>query len=195
MHLFILKQLKRSLFLFIRHGLNRARYQIRVSYKTTMDNPPNSTPVPLPRPFCRLLKAHHLGKIQSFTENAVEPRNLAKTSSYLKGCLRPALPNPRTTLLAEGNARNWYHTSMDILEDHYMAEIHSIKETLILRREEDWSPAWYQAVNWTMIDMHGVDSFLVQWVATVVEDILSIILPPSGSNNTTSHPSSLPRRP
>ena len=122
-----------------------------------MATPTDPNPTPLPRLFCRFIKAHHhLSKVQTSTGNEVQPQRLYKTSRFIQDLIRPAFPNPQTSLLAAGNSRNWYHTSLQILEDHYMAEIQSLKQLILANRETDWLLVWEQAVTWSTFDLRGL---------------------------------------
>ena len=52
------------------------------------------------------------------------------TMRDLESVIKPANPNPTTQLMLYGNARNWLHTSLQILENHYENTIEE-KEIII----------------------------------------------------------------
>lgn len=77
--------------------------------------------------YCFLKSQHHLANVQISTGNCEEPPRLVKTMTKLETAIRPANLTPATQQMLLGNARNWLHNSLQILEEHYMNSIEEFK--------------------------------------------------------------------
>lgn len=64
--------------------------------------------------------------------------------------INPALPTERTTLLIEGNARNWLYTTNLILEEHYLESIDWVLEELKTNITGDWEKLFDTACRWAI---------------------------------------------
>src|SRR4029434_2598504 len=68
---------------------------------------------------------HHLNN------TTIEPPTMTRLVNYLSNIIKPAVPNPLTGQLLNGNARNWAHTTMLILQQHYSDTLNSELDKLI----------------------------------------------------------------
>src|SRR4029434_8042253 len=73
---------------------------------------------------------HHLSNI-SPSDTETEPPTITRLVNYLSNIIKPAVPNPLTGQLLNGNARNWAHTTMLILQQHYSDTLNSELDKLI----------------------------------------------------------------
>lgn len=95
----------------------------------------------LVRKFHKVIKVvHHLQNVTS-TPGKPEPQMISRMVDILGSMIKPASPCPDTLDLIVGNAKNWGHNTLIILEDHYKAAL----EKLLLELPEDWIPEWKDA--------------------------------------------------
>lgn len=66
----------------------------------------------------------------------------------LSTLIKPAAPNPNTTLLIDGNARNWAHTTLLILRGHYTETMESDIEKLTNLSTVDFEEPFQVASDW-----------------------------------------------
>ncbi|TNN25098.1 hypothetical protein EYF80_064773 [Liparis tanakae] len=99
-----------------------------------------------------LLRAHHhLVHARRGTRAEVVPRGLARATVYISGVLSPAAPNDETAEKVEGNAVNWLHTSLQVLEEHYEGVIGRAMVAVGQVDKEgpiDHQQAWEVALRW-----------------------------------------------
>lgn len=88
--------------------------------------------------------AHHLKNITA-TE---APPMIHKMTDNLATFIRPSAPSDMTQMLLEGNAKNWQHTTLQILQDHYnnTMEVEIKKLTTFVSHE--WRGPFLIATNW-----------------------------------------------
>ncbi|KAE8277736.1 hypothetical protein D5F01_LYC18033 [Larimichthys crocea] len=89
--------------------------------------------------------AHHLNNVDS---DKPPPPTIQKLTEHLITTIKPASPNEETKLLIEGNAKNWEHTTMLILRDHYTDSLE--KELLTLKglSKGEWRGPFQIATVW-----------------------------------------------
>ena len=112
----------------------------------------------------------------------MEPAGMVRTMRSLEAVIKPANPNPATQLMLYGNARNWLHTSLQILENHYEKTIQE-KEIIIKQlAKNSWEEAWKVAIRWTKKNLKKVK------VGTILEASKKIteLLQGHGEPNPTS---------
>ncbi|KAL3970410.1 antigen [Sarotherodon galilaeus] len=110
--------------------------------KIPSDDPDFSTKV---RIIHRLIKSvHHLKNV---SKDAYPP-SLNKIAQNLMTVIKPAVPNGRTRELIEGNARNWAHTSIIILRQHYSGAIEEEVNNLFEFPIQEWRGPFEVATSW-----------------------------------------------
>ncbi|XP_039864388.1 uncharacterized protein LOC120719329 [Simochromis diagramma] len=62
--------------------------------------------------------------------------------------IKPAIPNREVQTLIEGNAKNWAHTTIIILRDHYNECMEEAVKTLFEFPEQDWRGLFEIAASW-----------------------------------------------
>ncbi|KAJ7984289.1 hypothetical protein DPEC_G00363170 [Dallia pectoralis] len=77
---------------------------------------------------------HHLENVAVSGGKYRAPISLQRKSKELEGLIRPANPSDRTLLLLQGNAKNWLHTTLQILEEHYLSTLQELGDQLIYQR-------------------------------------------------------------
>lgn len=81
------------------------------------------------------LKAfHHAITLREGQLKGQPPVRLQRMSNYLANMVCPAIPTDRTELGLLGNAKNWLHTGLAILKDHY--EEHLAKAISQIKKTE-----------------------------------------------------------
>lgn len=76
------------------------------------------------------------------------PQMITRMVDTLSSIIKPALPTQQTHDLIMGNAKNWGHTTLLLLEDHYTTCLEEILGELKTRLPEDWKPAFEVATRW-----------------------------------------------
>ncbi|XP_062413873.1 uncharacterized protein LOC134105297 [Pungitius pungitius] len=102
---------------------------------------------------CRILHriikaAHHFTNINL----ADPPITIARMTKQLATFIKPAIPTTDTQSLIDGNAKNWEHTTLVILQDHYEAVIKREIESLHSLNSPDWSAPFDVASAWARRD-------------------------------------------
>lgn len=93
----------------------------------------------------RLIKAvHHLKNVS----NDTYPPSLNKITHNLMTVIKPAIPTRRTQSLIEGNAKNWAHTAILILREHYNNSIEEETNNLLEFPRHDWKGPFEIATSW-----------------------------------------------
>lgn len=93
----------------------------------------------------RLIKAiHHLKNVSK----DIYPPSLNKLTQNLMSVIKPAIPTERTQLLIEGNAKNWAHTAILILREHYHDSIEEESDNLFKFSRKDWKGPFEVAASW-----------------------------------------------
>lgn len=93
----------------------------------------------------RLIKAiHHLKNVS----NDTYPPSLNKLTQNLMTVIKPAIPTERTQQLIEGNAKNWAHTAILILREHYYNSIEEESDNLFEFPRKDWKGPFEVAESW-----------------------------------------------
>ncbi|KAK1903643.1 Glycerol kinase [Dissostichus eleginoides] len=104
----------------------------------------------LTRAIFKLLRTYHnWGPIkQAIAGSAPVPKSLTQTRDWLAGSFRPCLPKDNTSDLLAGNATNWLHTGLQILDEHYEGTIADLHRGLTQLSKEDCERAWTVATKW-----------------------------------------------
>lgn len=76
------------------------------------------------------------------------PVSIDKMMTQLITSIKPAIPSPQTSDLILGNAKNWAHTTLVILRDHYDRVLENELEQLYTFRTPDWRAPFEIASNW-----------------------------------------------
>ena len=93
----------------------------------------------------RVIKAaHHLKNVSG----PDTPPMIAKTTHSLATLIKPASPNDATQLLLEGNARNWEHTALLVLQDHYEQSMSKGVRELAQFPDQNWKGPFEVATVW-----------------------------------------------
>lgn len=87
---------------------------------------------------------HHLNNVSS----KQEPPTITRITHSLTNTIKPAVPNPNTQALIEGNAKNWAHTTMLILRDHYSDALESEMDNLNKMPSQEWQRPFEVATSW-----------------------------------------------
>ncbi|KAF7693727.1 hypothetical protein HF521_007480 [Silurus meridionalis] len=77
-----------------------------------------------------------------------QPPALTKMEKNLSEVIKPALPNPTTQALIEGNAKNWAYTTMLILKNHYEDTLVEEMAKLQHYPSRGWEECFNTAVLW-----------------------------------------------
>ena len=89
--------------------------------------------------------SHHLKNISGTDP----PPNIRKTTLQITDFIKPASPNPATQTLLQGNARNWEHTTILILRQHYEDNIFRDIQELAKFTSNEWEGPFEVATLWS----------------------------------------------
>lgn len=93
----------------------------------------------------RLIKAvHHLQNVS----DGDPPITIRRMTGTLSTGIKPAAPTEGTMMLIDANAKNWAHTTMIILRDHYIDMIDKEIQTLIGLTDPNWKQPFEIATVW-----------------------------------------------
>lgn len=93
----------------------------------------------------RIIKAeHHLNNVAG----EEPPPIIRRTTENLANFIKPAAPNRNTQTLLQGNAKNWEHTALMILRQHYEESINEDIHKLALFPRPDWQGPLQIATAW-----------------------------------------------
>lgn len=93
----------------------------------------------------RIIKAeHHLNNVAG----EEPPPIIRRTTENLANFIKPAAPNRNTQTLLQGNAKNWEHTALMILRQHYEESMNEDIHKLALFPRPDWQGPLQIATTW-----------------------------------------------
>lgn len=120
------------------------------------------------RIMCKIIKmTHHLHNVSQDSEPPMICRMIRTLSTFIK----PALPLTKTMDFILGNAKNWGHTSMLILQNHYMEQIDNLILELTAISSSDWQEPFRVAANRARRDLgHRLLSDSVRKAETILEN-------------------------
>ncbi|KAJ8332391.1 hypothetical protein SKAU_G00425710 [Synaphobranchus kaupii] len=85
---------------------------------------------------------HHLQNTAVTGGKTVPPASLQRKMRELATLVRPASPTEDTMMKLAGNALNWLHTCMQILEEHYQEILQQLTERLKRIHLTNWPEAF-----------------------------------------------------
>lgn len=91
---------------------------------------------------------HHAHTLQVANSQKCQPARLVHLANQIATGVQPALPSLNTEWLIFGNARNWLHTGVDILKDHYGEALQEARAELLEASHIRWEEAWQVAIMW-----------------------------------------------
>ena len=105
--------------------------------------PPNTYIPPTPKfartvnKMCTITKmVHHLQNVSTKAET--QPKMIAKMVDQLATMIHPVASNPKTQDMIIGNAKNWGHSTLIILEEHYERELEKNLNELATDLDKEW---------------------------------------------------------
>lgn len=103
----------------------------------------------LSRVFFDLLRVHHhLQHVQKAKGSDPTPKYLMQLQDWLGKAIHPARPTTHTLTCLEGNSKNWTHTTLIILEEHYSTMLDDVQHTIRSSKLSDWKEALTTATRW-----------------------------------------------
>lgn len=137
--------------------------------------------------FQLLRTQHHIGYVERSSGSQKTPQSLNRVKNWLQSGICPAKPNPHSLELLKGNADNWCHTTLQILEEHHNTTkrdlINSIKEL----PTNDWQEAWNVALRWIQKRFPHFKQATLQQTADLLTE-LGIRISPSPTSQINTNP-------
>lgn len=107
----------------------------------------------LARQFYRIIKmTHHLQNVTP-KPDGLDPRMISRMVETLATFISPMSPTPQTSELIWGNAKNWGHSTILILENHYKEQLEKTLKELPVNLPSDWNTAFRVATKWAYRDL------------------------------------------
>lgn len=145
----------------------------------------------LVRALFQYIKAqHHLQNVNITGGNTEGPPGLSRISTWLESLVKPANPTRNTELMLYGNARNWLHMSLQILEEHYKRAILNSSQEISRLPLTQFPEAWTVAARWAKKNFKKItEATLTKARTELKNDLLGpLIPPPTIPLDTTSNP-------
>lgn len=89
---------------------------------------------------------HHLHNVYH-QDALVEPPTITRLTDYLTDIIKPAAPNQSTLQFIQGNAKNWAHTTLLILKQHYSDTLEIELDKLVTKKPSEWDDQFEFAVQ------------------------------------------------
>ncbi|XP_063337883.1 uncharacterized protein LOC134632932 isoform X2 [Pelmatolapia mariae] len=139
----------------------------------------------------RLIKSvHHLKNVSQ----DIYPPSLNKIVHNLMTVIQPAIPQRETQNLVEGNAKNWAHTTIVILRDHYNQCIEEELKTLFEFPKQDWRGPLEVATSWAKRNLgRRLQPESWEQAQTLIVSKLTVLQAAAGSTNAVSEPEQQPQ--
>ncbi|KAJ8377058.1 hypothetical protein SKAU_G00076380 [Synaphobranchus kaupii] len=90
---------------------------------------------------------HHLQNTAVSGGRTTSPASLQKKMQELATLVRPASPTDNTMVKLAGNALNWLHTCLQILEEHYLENLGHLTNKLENIHLSNWPEAFQVATR------------------------------------------------
>lgn len=130
----------------------------------------------------RFLKAyHHALSIQTSSSQNQQPVRLSRIADRLSTVVQPAIPNPTTELLIYGNARNWLHIGVDILQDHYREALRTAQADLVSASRVRWEEAWQIAIKWARRNLKMLRETTIQSATSAINSLMTDVPQSTGN--------------
>lgn len=136
---------------------------------------------------------HHLHNVTSDTS----PNMIMKMVHTLTSFIKPAVPTSQTLDLIMGNAKNWGHTTIIILINHYKDQIAELIQELHGFGDALWQQPFVVAANWARCSLgrrllpqsvrEAEEKLLVSFSSTGTEIQDSLPVDKDGATQTESH--------
>ncbi|KAK9972744.1 hypothetical protein ABG768_026031, partial [Culter alburnus] len=72
-----------------------------------------------------------------------------------------------------GNAKNWLHTGVDILKDHYGEALQEARAELLEASRDRWDEAWQVAIRWARRNLKTIREATIERATAVVRRIMT----------------------
>lgn len=126
--------------------------------------------------------AHHLQNVASYPAKK-EPKMIARMIEVLSTMIRPAAPSPCTQDFIVGNAKQWGHSTMIILQEHYQNTLDTLLGEIATLLTPSWRDCFLVASRWARRNLPR----LSQGVLDQVEALLTGQLDSRGSPEHPQH--------
>ncbi|GAA6106737.1 uncharacterized protein LOC105009030 isoform X1 [Tachysurus ichikawai] len=156
-----------------------------------MSEPTDDSFKALVRALHQLIKAyHHLSNTKISEGNTQGPRPLKRAAKRLESVVKPANPTSATGAMLYGNARNWLHNSLQILEDHYTSMIQETIDKINTLPLSEGSRAWDVALRWARRNFKTIKTDSIQKAHVEFQKILKqkAIPNPNPLSDPAPHP-------
>lgn len=126
------------------------------------------------RSMYRFLKAfHHAYALQVAESQNRQPAQLVQMANQIATGVQPALPSLNTEWLIFGNARNWLHTGVDILKDHYGEALQEARAELLEASHVRWEEAWQVVIRWARHNLKTIRGAMIKRATATVTRMMT----------------------
>ncbi|CAJ1082727.1 hypothetical protein D5F01_LYC25055 [Xyrichtys novacula] len=127
---------------------------------------------------------HHLQNVTPGPEKQ-DPKMIARMVDNLATMIKPANPTTYTLDMIMGNAKNWGHTTLLLLQDHYTAELEKMQGDLSKEPPQEWKSAFTVATRWARKNLFRIK----QEVIDHAEALIASCVKPDAAQDRQAAPS------
>lgn len=121
---------------------------------------------------------HHLTHVNC-EPTTPTPASLKRTQNNLIFTVKPAYPNALSNQLKTGNAKNWTHTTLQILQEHYQRTLDDCTVNLAPTPRDDWEQAMLVATRWARRDLKRITNKTIEEAKEKIFKIQNSLIPPT----------------
>lgn len=116
----------------------------------------------------KLIKlVHHIQNVTPKPDKP-DPRMISRMVETLASFINPTAPTPRTLDLILGNAKNWGHNTLLILQEHYKEQLDKALADLPGILQPDWNAAFQVASRWACRDLPHIQQDVLDHAEALV---------------------------
>ena len=159
-------------FAFQRQTTTQDTRQRNVGGFTTNDNrriaPTDPTFGLLVRKLHKVIKVvHHLQNVTP-TSGKSDPKMISRMVDTLASMIKPASPTQETVDMIVGNAKNWGHNTLIILEDHYKEVLDTLLMDISNQLTPEWKVAFDVATKWARKNLPRIKQEVIDHAAALI---------------------------
>ena len=127
---------------------------------------------------------HHLTNVHISDGTTQEPLGMVRTMRRLESVIKPAVPTVTTNLMLYGNARNWLHTGLQMLEDHYEKTLKETETNIKQLTVHEWKKALKVAIQWSQRNLREASRIVLSLILLRIAKLVLGDIDPIPVQNT-----------
>lgn len=110
---------------------------------------------------------HHLQNVTP-TPGKSNPKMISRMVDVLSSMIKPASPTQETVEMIVGNAKNWGHNTLIILEDHYKEVLDTLLIEISNHLTPEWKVAFDVATKWARKNLPRIQQDVIDHAAALI---------------------------